>query len=116
MTNICYGFDVQVVGLGNYTHLLTRHSIGMLFLDHVASQLNLTWSKNKSIYSNITQTTIYVDPSQSSRQSKQTKLSKKEKKAKKKKWDFGSESDEDINIGDNIIIQNENDVNKSSDL
>lgn len=88
----------------------------MLFLDYMASQLNLTWSKNKSIYSYITQsTTMYIDPSQPSRQPKQTKLSKKEKKAKKKKWDFGSESDEDINNG-NTIIQDENDVIESNDL
>ncbi|CAI2167993.1 13689_t:CDS:2 [Funneliformis geosporum] len=107
---------VLLVGLGNHTHPQTWHSIGMLLLDHIASQLNITWSKNKSIHAYITQpTTIYVDPSFLSRSSsfKQCKLSKK-KRAKKKEWDFGSESDEDIKTNINSTVQN--DVFNSSDL
>lgn len=99
--------------MGNYTHPQTRHSIGLLFLDYIASQLNLTWSKKKSIHAYITQpTTIYIDPSLSSKQTR-TKLSKKEKKAKKKKWDFGSESDEDTErniINGDTTVQDENDL------
>ena len=91
----------------------------MLFLDYFASQLNLTWSKNKSIHAYITQSiTVYVDPSQ---YSKQTKISKKEKKAKKKekKWEFDSESDEDIKAtvnGDTIVQDNLSSVNDSQSL
>jgi PTH1 family peptidyl-tRNA hydrolase len=36
--------SLQLVGLGNYTHPLTRHSIGMVILDRIAQQLNLTWT------------------------------------------------------------------------
>ncbi|CAO3660079.1 unnamed protein product [Umbelopsis ramanniana] len=35
---------ILIVGLGNYTHPLTRHSVGMVILDHIAQQLNMTWS------------------------------------------------------------------------
>ncbi|CAM0135642.1 hypothetical protein VKS41_005294 [Umbelopsis sp. WA50703] len=35
---------ILLVGLGNYTHPLTRHSIGMVILDRIAQQLNLTWT------------------------------------------------------------------------
>jgi peptidyl-tRNA hydrolase len=101
--------------LGNYTHQQTRHSIGLLLLDYIASQLNLTWSKDKSIHAYITKpTTIHIDPSISSKQT-QTKQSKK--KAKKKKWDFGSESDEDakkITINDDTTVQDENDTRPPS--
>ncbi|CAG8502078.1 20976_t:CDS:2 [Gigaspora rosea] len=52
-----------LVGLGNYSHPQTRHSIGMLVLDYMASHLNLTWTKNKSWPATVTTTTtIYVDP------------------------------------------------------
>ncbi|CAB4393220.1 peptidyl-tRNA hydrolase [Rhizophagus irregularis] len=104
---------VLLVGLGNYTHPQTRHSIGLLLLDYIASQLNLTWSKKKSIHAYTTQSiTIYIDPSLSSKQT-QTKQSKKEKKAKKKRWDFGSESDEDTErniINGDTTEQDENNL------
>jgi len=93
----------------------------LLLLDHIASQLNLTWSKNKSIHAYVTPPTIiYVDPSSLSRQSssKQSKPSKKEKKAKKKEWNFGSESDEDTErniINGDTTIKDENDLIKSAD-
>lgn len=103
--------------MGNYTHPQTRHSIGLLLLDYIASQLNLTWSKKKSIHAYITQsTTIYIDPSLSPKQT-QTKQSKKEKKAKKKKWDFGSESDEDAEsniVNGNTTVQDEDDLIRPS--
>ncbi|CAG8516433.1 7706_t:CDS:2 [Dentiscutata heterogama] len=52
-----------LVGLGNYSHPQTRHSIGMLALDYIASHLNLTWTKNKNWSATVTTTTtIYVDP------------------------------------------------------
>ncbi|GBB95572.1 hypothetical protein RclHR1_02570006 [Rhizophagus clarus] len=109
---------VLLVGLGNYTHPQTRHSIGLLLLDYIASQLNLGWSKNKSIQAYVTQsTTIYFDPSQSSSKQTQTVQSKKEKKIKKKNWDFGSESDEDVErniINNGTTVQDENDLNKPS--
>ncbi|CAG8491534.1 13012_t:CDS:2 [Funneliformis caledonium] len=83
---------VLLVGLGNHTHPQTWHSIGMLLLDHIASQLNITWTKNKSIHAYITQpTTIYVDP---------TSLS--------------GESDEDIKATINTTVQD--DVFNNSNL
>ncbi|RUS19778.1 peptidyl-tRNA hydrolase-domain-containing protein [Endogone sp. FLAS-F59071] len=39
---------ILLVGLGNFTHPNTRHSIGMVILDHIAQSLNLSWSRNKS--------------------------------------------------------------------
>ncbi|CAG8630473.1 19648_t:CDS:2 [Rhizophagus irregularis] len=48
---------VLLVGLGNYTLPQTRHSIGLLLLDYLASQLNLTWSKNESTHAYLTQPT-----------------------------------------------------------
>ncbi|CAG8533342.1 3286_t:CDS:2 [Acaulospora morrowiae] len=53
---------ILLVGLGNYTYPQTRHSIGMMVLDHLAMQLNLTWNKNKDWPAYVSRTTIYVDP------------------------------------------------------
>ncbi|KAI9283753.1 peptidyl-tRNA hydrolase-domain-containing protein [Umbelopsis sp. AD052] len=39
---------ILIVGLGNYTHPLTRHSVGMVILDHIAEQLNMTWSLQRN--------------------------------------------------------------------
>ncbi|RHZ86404.1 hypothetical protein Glove_51g39 [Diversispora epigaea] len=53
---------ILLVGLGNFTHPQTRHSIGMLLLDYIASQLNLTWNKNKNWPAEVASSVIYVDP------------------------------------------------------
>ncbi|KAI8580938.1 hypothetical protein K450DRAFT_235341 [Umbelopsis ramanniana AG] len=39
---------ILIVGLGNYTHPLTRHSVGMVILDHIAQQLNMTWTLQRN--------------------------------------------------------------------
>ncbi|KAF0548419.1 peptidyl-tRNA hydrolase [Gigaspora margarita] len=86
-----------LVGLGNYSHPQTRHSIGMLVLDYIASHLNLTWSKNKSWPATVTTTTtIYVDPP------KKPKIKQKnEAGANIKKQD--NPNDEN---GDNSVLEN----------
>ncbi|RUS25954.1 hypothetical protein BC938DRAFT_471422 [Jimgerdemannia flammicorona] len=39
---------ILLVGLGNHTHPYTRHSIGRIVLNHIATCLNLSWSHNDS--------------------------------------------------------------------
>ncbi|CAB4489454.1 uncharacterized protein OCT59_011137 [Rhizophagus irregularis] len=96
---------VLLVGLGNYTLPQTRHSIGLLLLDYLASQLNLTWSKNESTHAYLTQpTTVYVDSSQSLNPS-----TKKEKKRKNK------ENKANI-INSDTIAQDEDNVIQSVNL
>lgn len=111
----CHGFDIQLVGLGNYTLPQTRHSIGLLLLDYLASQLNLTWSKNESIHAYLTQpTTVYVDSSQSLNPS-----TKKEKKRKKNEWYISIKPNKENKaniINSDTIVQDEDNVIKSANL
>ena len=48
-------FSCQVVGLGNHTLLNTRHSVGMQFVNYLATQLQMTWSRDRSCQAFIAQ-------------------------------------------------------------
>ncbi|KAI9303022.1 peptidyl-tRNA hydrolase-domain-containing protein [Cunninghamella echinulata] len=51
---------ILFVGLGNYTHPNTRHNIGMMVLDSIAKQLNLSWTQYKPWKSHMAQTTLSI--------------------------------------------------------
>ncbi|KAI9487562.1 MAG: peptidyl-tRNA hydrolase-domain-containing protein [Benjaminiella poitrasii] len=51
---------ILLVGLGNKTLPNTRHNVGMMVLDSIAKNLNLTWSQNRNWKSDTIQTTIKV--------------------------------------------------------
>ncbi|CAG8721749.1 15500_t:CDS:2, partial [Dentiscutata erythropus] len=93
-----------LVGLGNYSHSQTRHSIGMLVLDYIASHLNLTWSKNKSWPATVTTTTaIYVDPP------KRPKINQKNEAGtnmKKQDKNIINPNDENGDIDDKSALEN----------
>ncbi|GAN07720.1 peptidyl-tRNA hydrolase [Mucor ambiguus] len=55
---------ILLVGLGNKTLPNTRHNVGMMVLDSIATKLNLTWSQNKSWKSDITEATVRVQAKQ----------------------------------------------------
>ncbi|CAG8812222.1 16187_t:CDS:2, partial [Racocetra persica] len=96
-----------LVGLGNYTHPQTRHSIGMLVLDYIASQLNLTWKKNKNWHATVTNTTtIYVDPPKRPKIKQKKEVETNVKKQAKK--DTNSIEEKNDGIDDKNIVENEN--------
>ncbi|KAI8365349.1 peptidyl-tRNA hydrolase-domain-containing protein [Radiomyces spectabilis] len=51
---------VLLVGLGNYIHTNTRHNVGMMMLDHVASKLNLTWTLHRAWKAHMAQTQLTI--------------------------------------------------------
>ena len=52
--------NVLLVGLCNYTHPSTRHSVGAVVLDSIALFFNLTWEHNKSWQAYVTRTRFVI--------------------------------------------------------
>ncbi|CAO3596284.1 unnamed protein product [Absidia cylindrospora] len=48
------------VGLGNYSHPNTRHNVGMMVLDSLAKQLDLSWTQHRPWKSHMAQTTFSI--------------------------------------------------------
>ncbi|KAI7865797.1 peptidyl-tRNA hydrolase-domain-containing protein [Spinellus fusiger] len=52
---------ILLVGLGNYTHPNTRHNVGMLALDAIATKLQLNWTQHRPWKATIAETRVRVE-------------------------------------------------------
>ncbi|KAG9306702.1 hypothetical protein G9A89_004249 [Geosiphon pyriformis] len=79
---------VLLIGLGNYTHPNTRHSIGMMMLDYLVDQYNLKWIYNEKWPGSMAKTQITIQP--------QPIKSKPRRKKKEKNDDKMTEENDQI--------------------